>query len=81
MIKDYLYRKTPKISSLITQINTYRDLFDRLSIPPKVQENLQNRALIKSALYSARIEGNSLELAEIEKELELYIRKMNKESS
>lgn len=66
MVKDYLYRKTPKISSLITQINTYRDLFGKLSNPPQVQENLLRKSTLKSSLYSARIEGNRLELVDVE---------------
>ena len=37
-------------------------------------ERLLRRAMLKSALYSARIEGNTLELWEIEEELEKYER-------
>ncbi len=66
MVKDYLYQKNPKISSLTTQINTYRDLFDKLPKQPQIQENLLRRSTLRSALYSARIEGNPLELSDIE---------------
>lgn len=66
MIKDYFYRKTPKISSLITQINTYRDLFDKLPKPAQVQENLLRKSTLKSSLYSARIEGSKLEMKDVE---------------
>lgn len=66
MIKDYLYQKTPKISSLITQINTYRDLFEKLPKLPQVQENLLRKSTLKSSLYSARIEGNRLEMIDVE---------------
>lgn len=66
MIKNYIYQKTPKISSLITQINTYRDLFDKLPKLPLAQENLLRRSTLKSSLYSARIEGNRLQMQDVE---------------
>lgn len=66
MIKDYIFSTTPKIESYITQINTYRDLFSKLSKEPQVQENLLHRSTLKSALYSARIEGNPLDLSDME---------------
>ncbi|KKQ96493.1 MAG: hypothetical protein A3C27_03290 [Candidatus Levybacteria bacterium RIFCSPHIGHO2_02_FULL_39_36] len=66
MIKDYIYLKTPKIASLITQINTYRDLFEKIPKLPHIQENLLRKSTLKSSLYSARIEGNRLEMTDVE---------------
>lgn len=65
-MKDYVYKKTPRISLLITQINTYRDLFEKLPKLPQVQENLLRKSTLKSSLYSARIEGNRLEPSDVE---------------
>lgn len=67
MVKDYIYRKTPKINSLITQINTYRDLYQKFPKEPQIQENLLRRSTLRSALFSARIEGNPVDLEDIEK--------------
>lgn len=67
MIRNYFCKKTPKIEELITRINTYKDLFDKIPTLPQAQENLLRRSSLKSALYSARIEGNTLEFSEVEK--------------
>lgn len=67
MIKNYSYKKTPKTEELITQINTYRDLFDKFPKEPQFQENLLRRSTLKSALFSARIEGNPLNLENVER--------------
>ena len=67
MIKKYTYIKTPRIKELITRINTYKDLFDKIPKSSRIQENLLRRSTLKSALYSARIEGNTLEFSEVEK--------------
>ena len=66
MIKDYVFSKTSKIQSFITQINTYRDLFDKFPKQPQLQENLLRKSTLKSALFSARIEGNRLDLNDVE---------------
>lgn len=67
MSTSYTYRTTPRIQSLITQIETYKVLFEKLPKQPQIQENLLRRSLIKSSLFSARIEGNTLELYDIER--------------
>lgn len=66
MIKDYVYTKTPKIQSLITQIDTHRGLYDKFPKQPQIQENLLRRSTLRSALFSARIEGNTLDLRDVE---------------
>lgn len=67
MIKNYSYTKTSRILELESQINTYKDLFDKIPKLPKVAENLLRSSTLKSALYSARIEGNTLEFSQVEK--------------
>lgn len=66
MINKYSYRKTPSIADLIAQINIYRDLFEKIPKLPQIQENLLSRSTLRSALFSSRIEGNTLELSEVE---------------
>ena len=67
MIKNYTYTKTSRIEELTTKINTYKDLFEKIPKSSQIQENLLRRSTLKSALYSARIEGNTLEFSEVEK--------------
>lgn len=62
----YTHSNSPKIVSHIIQIHTFKDLFDKLPKLPQLQENLLRKSTLKSSLFSARIEGNTLELAEIE---------------
>lgn len=66
MINKYSFRKTPKIIDFITQINTYKELFEKIPKLPQIQENLLRRSTLKSALFSSRIEGNTLEMSEVE---------------
>lgn len=66
MINKYSYRKTASITDFIVQINTYRELFEKIPKLPQIQENLLRCSTLRSALFSSRIEGNTLELSEVE---------------
>lgn len=50
----------------LTQIEAIKAVFETRKIPAKVIENLSRQSLLKSALYSAKIEGNRLVLEEAE---------------
>ncbi len=50
---------------LIAKIESYRINFASLEISSQIKENIQRKSLLKSSLYSARIEGNPLELSEV----------------
>jgi len=67
VVNKYSYTETSRIQELATKINTYKDLFEKTPKLPKIQENLLRRSTLKSALYSARIEGNTLEFSQIER--------------
>jgi len=67
VVNKYSYTETSRIQELATKINTYKDLFEKIPKLPKIQENLLRRSTLKSALYSARIEGNTLEFSQIER--------------
>lgn len=59
------YGQTRKIPKLLTEIEALRIVFNTLPSLPHVEENLRREALLKSSLFSARIEGNSLTLEEV----------------
>ena len=61
-----LYTVTPEMLALISQIETERLHIVSLNIPKPLKERIQRISLLKSSLYSARIEGNQLELADVE---------------
>jgi len=59
---------TPEIQSTISKIEKNRQLINLKSIHPLVNIKLQKASLLKSALYSAKVEGNSLEEHNFDKE-------------
>lgn len=59
------YIQTHKISKLLSEIEALRMVFDTLPVLPHIEENLRREALLKSSLYSARIEGNPLTLEQV----------------
>lgn len=61
-----IYKITPEIISLISQIETRRNILASLQIPVDLKEKIQRISLLQSSLFSARIEGNPLKLEEIE---------------
>ena len=61
-----LYTVTPQMMAAITQIESFRLHIASLNLPKPLREKIQRVSLLKSSLYSARIEGNPLELADVE---------------
>lgn len=66
MVNDYFYITNPQIEEFVSRINTYKALFEKLPKLPQIQENLLRKSTLKSSLFSARIEGNSIELSDVE---------------
>ena len=60
------YKLTPKISELLSSIEASREVIESISIPPEVETNIRRQSTLKSSLYSARIEGNTLVLDELD---------------
>lgn len=59
------FNKTENISKLLVEIEALRIVFETLPILPHIEENLRREAILKSSLFSARIEGNSLTLEQV----------------
>src|SRR3989337_1156437 len=61
-----LYTVTPEILALIAKIESERLHIASLDLPKPLKDKIQRASLLKSSLFSARIEGNPLKLADIE---------------
>lgn len=60
------YFLTPKISELLGSIQACKEVIDSIQIPPDVETNIRRQSILKSSLFSARIEGNSLTLDDLQ---------------
>jgi Fic family protein len=54
---DYKWETNSKISKLLIELEAVKMVFDSIQANPKVEDNLRKTALLKSAVFSARIEG------------------------
>ncbi|OGY07318.1 MAG: hypothetical protein A3D24_01210 [Candidatus Blackburnbacteria bacterium RIFCSPHIGHO2_02_FULL_39_13] len=59
------YTLTQKIVELLQSIEGSREVINSIQIPPEVEANIRRRSTLKSSLFSARIEGNTIDLDEI----------------
>lgn len=60
------YSITSEMLSIITKIEAERLHFSSLNLPRELKENIQRISLLKSSLFSARIEGNPLQISDFE---------------
>lgn len=65
MIKTLTYQNTSAVKELLTRIEVYKDLFEKYPKNPKLEENLLRISTLKSSLFSARIEGNTLTMDQV----------------
>lgn len=65
MIIPPKYTLTPKISQLLASIEASRQVIEAIDIPPEVEINIRRKSSLKSSLFSARIEGNTLTLDQV----------------
>jgi len=49
----------------LQSIEGSREVINSIQIPPEVEANIRRRSTLKSSLFSARIEGNTIDLDEI----------------
>lgn len=59
------YSITPEMLALIAKIESERLRIASLDLPKPLKEKIQRASLLKSSLYSARIEGNPLKLDDV----------------
>jgi Fic family protein len=60
------YEITPETLQLLSTIDSLRLFFSSITVPVTVKQKIQRVSLLKSSLFSARIEGNPLNLDEFE---------------
>lgn len=70
MIIPPSYQITPEILELISKIDSLRYFFLSIEIPQIIKDKIQRVSLLKSSLFSARIEGNPLQLNELDYTIE-----------
>src|SRR3989338_11682635 len=61
-----IYTISDEMLSLITNIEAQRLYFSSLNFGDQIKENIQRVSLLKSSLFSARIEGNPLKISDFE---------------
>ena len=61
-----VYTISDEMLSLITNIEAQRLYFSSLNLGDQIKENIQRVSLLKSSLFSARIEGNPLKISDFE---------------
>ena len=62
------YRLTPKISGFIEKLEINKQIIDSVSIAPEIEKNIRRESLLKSSLFSAKIEGNQFSFEQIQRE-------------
>lgn len=62
----YTFRKTASIEKKIVKIEVAKRIIELLPQLPHIEDHLRRKSLLKSSLFSARIEGNRLRVEEIE---------------
>jgi hypothetical protein len=63
---NYKYNKTSIIEKNIIKIEVAKRVIDLLPTPPHNEEFLRHKSLLKSSLFSAKIEGNKLQIEEVQ---------------
>ncbi len=59
------YILTPKISELLSTIESCKEVINSVDIPAEIEINIRRKSTLKSSLFSARIEGNNLSLEDL----------------
>jgi Fic family protein len=59
------YTFTTTITDYLQRIEACKQVLDAITIPPEIETNIRRQSILKSSLFSARIEGNPLTLDEL----------------
>lgn len=65
MLIPPVYRNTDEITRLLASIEGSKQVIESIQIPPEVETNIRRTSTLKSSLFSARVEGNTLTLDEL----------------
>lgn len=68
MLIPPVFTITSEMLESISKIDAQRIYFSTLSLPLPLKEKIQRVSLLKSSLFSARIEGNTLEISDLSKD-------------
>lgn len=63
---NYKYKKTSIIEKNLIKIEVAKKVIDLLPQLPHIEDSLRRKSLLKSSLFSAKIEGNKLKIEEIQ---------------
>jgi len=63
---DYSYSITEPIKNHLYQLDVLKKALTLMPRLPHIEENLRRKSLLKSSVYSARIEGNRLRMEDVE---------------
>lgn len=71
------YSVTSEMLEILVKIEAQRVFFTSLKLPRQIKQKIQRVSLLKSSLFSARIEGNPLEFSDLrnekkEKQMEVF---------
>lgn len=59
------YFLTSKIVQLLQSIEASKEVINSITIPPEIETNIRRQSILKSSLFSARVEGNPLTMDEL----------------
>ena len=65
------YELTREMVDLISKIEVKKTILDNIQIPNSLVISLQRQSLLKSSLFSAKIEGNTLNIKDLSNSIEL----------
>ena len=68
------YKITSSILKLISQIESLRLFFNSFPVPLALKNKIERISILKSSLYSARIEGNPLTINDVKNPEKIYDR-------
>ncbi len=62
---EYRYKISNKTRDLLLELKALKIVFDKLPVLPHIEERLRRESLLRSSLFSARIEGNPLTIQQV----------------
>ena len=61
----YRYKVSNKAQELLLELKALKIVFEKLPVLPHIEERLRRESLLRSSLFSARIEGNPLTIQQV----------------